>query len=165
MSLREMAQASGVSASMLSQLERGASTPTIQTLRRVAAALDVSVFQLIEDASQVTHPVVRPDRRRKIVIQDDQLTYELLSPDTKGKLEVWLGRLGPGGASGPDPSTHASEEFILVQEGRMEIDIAGVKYELAKGDSIQYDGMLPHRIESVGDEELVFVSALTPPTL
>ena len=91
--------------------------------------------------------------------------YELLSPDTKRRLEVWLGSLGPGVTSGDEPSVHASEEFILVLSGQMEIEIGAQRETLGPGDAIQYDGSEPHKIWNRGDEPLRFVSALTPPTL
>jgi transcriptional regulator with XRE-family HTH domain len=164
MTLRELAMESGLSASLLSQLERGIANPSVATLRRLTETLGVSIFSLLEEPRE-THTVVRPDRRRRIVIQDGRLRYELLSPDTNGQMEVWMGYLAVGEEMGSEVSSHPSEEFIFVIKGRMEIHIGGEIYFLDEACSIQYDGRQPHRIVCAGDEDLMFLSALTPPTL
>ena len=166
MSLRELASTAGVSASLLSQLERDQANPSIATLQRIAHSLHVSVFELLPEESVAADTVVvRPEDRRKIVIQDGELRYELLSPDTHRQMEVWMGRLGAGAEMGSEFSQHQSEEFILVLHGTMSFVLGGDTHELKEGSSIQYDGNIPHHITNAGDEELVFVSALTPPTL
>lgn len=162
--LRELAERTGLSASLISQLERGVTSPSLQSVRRLAEALNVSIFQLLAEGPQ-SYSYVRADRRRKLVIQHGEISYELLSPDTKRRLEVWLGALEPGASSGDDPSVHFSEEFILVLSGQMEIEIGDQRQVLGPGDAIQYDGSQPHKIWNRGDEALRFVSALTPPTL
>jgi transcriptional regulator with XRE-family HTH domain len=166
LSLRELASTSGVSASLLSELERDRANPSIATLQRIAHSLGVSVFALLpEDTTAPNATVVRPEQRRKLVIQDGELRYELLSPDTNRQMEVWMGRLGAGAEMGSESSSHQSEEFILVLRGRMSFTLGGQTHELEEGSSIQYHGAIPHRIENAGDRELVFLSALTPPTL
>lgn len=164
LSLRALAESAGLSASLLSQIERGAANPTLDSMQRIARSLDVSIFDLFETGARPT-AVIRPDRRRRVVIRDGDLTYELLSPDTHRHMEVWQGRLTAGSKMGEEPSTHSSEEFILVLQGRMRLELAGQTYDLDTGCSIQYDGNLPHLIHGVGDGDLLFLSALTPPTL
>jgi transcriptional regulator with XRE-family HTH domain len=162
--LRELAERTGLSVSLISQLERGVTSPSLQSVRRLADALQVSIFQLLA-ADTRGYSYVPADRRRKLVLQHGEISYELLSPDTKRRLEVWLGTLSPGVTSGEEPSVHASEEFILVLSGQMEIEIGDQRQVLGPGDAIQYDGSQPHKIWNRGDEPLRFVSALTPPTL
>lgn len=163
-SLRELAAASGLSPGLLSQLERDLTNPSVTTLRRVAESLHVSIFALMPDDGPAL-TVVSPDSRRKLVIQDGELRYELLSPDTNRQMEVWMGRLATGAQMGTEASSHPSEEFILVLKGRMRITIGAENHVLEQGCSIQYDGNVPHRITNDGDEDLEFLSALTPPTL
>ena len=164
LTLRDLAAKTELSVSLLSQLERGATSPSIHSLKRIAGALHVSIFQLLagDGPAQV---VVRADRRRKVILQEGDLDYELLSPDTKRKLEVWLGRLEPGASSGPEPATHESEEFIVVLQGQLRIEFGTIVHELGPGDAIQYDGNQPHLISNPGPGRLEFISALTPPTL
>lgn len=162
--LRDLAERTGLSVSLISQLERGVTSPSLQSVRRLAEALSVSIFQLLADEPQ-SYSFVPADRRRKLVMQHGEVSYELLSPDTKRRLEVWLGTLEPGASSGDEPSVHMSEEFILVLSGQMEIQIGLESQSLGPDDAIQYDGALPHRIWNRGGEPLRFISALTPPTL
>jgi transcriptional regulator with XRE-family HTH domain len=163
-SLRQLAGVSGLSPGLLSQLERDLTNPSVTTLRRLAESLHVSIFALIPDNGPA-HIVVSPDSRRKLVVQDGELHYELLSPDTNRQMEVWLGRLARGASMGTEVSSHPSEEFILVLKGRMRITIGAEQHVLEQGSSIQYDGNLPHRIVNDGGQDLEFLSALTPPTL
>jgi transcriptional regulator with XRE-family HTH domain len=162
--LRELSEKTGLSTSLISQLERGVTSPSLQSVRRLAEALQVSIFQLLA-ADTRGYSYVPADRRRKLVLQHGEISYELLSPDTKRRLEVWLGTLGPGATSGDEPSIHQSEEFILVLSGQMEIEIDSQRQTLGPGDAIQYDGSQPHKIWNRANEALMFVSALTPPTL
>ncbi len=164
LTLRELSVKTGLSTSLISQLERGVTSPSLQSVRRLAEALQVSIFQLLA-ADTRGYSYVPADRRRKLVLQHGEISYELLSPDTKRRLEVWLGTLGPGATSGDEPSIHQSEEFILVLSGHMEIEIGSQRQILGPGDAIQYDGSQPHKIWNHATEPLRFVSALTPPTL
>ena len=164
LTLRDLAAKTELSVSLLSQLERGATTPSIHSLKRIAHALSVSIFQLLAGGTPAQF-VVRADRRRKVILQEGDLDYELLSPDAKRKLEVWFGRLEPGASSGPEPAAHESEEFIFVLQGQLRIEFGSVVHELGTGDAIQYDGNQPHLISNPGPGRLEFISALTPPTL
>jgi transcriptional regulator with XRE-family HTH domain len=164
LTLRELAEKTGLSVSLISQLERGVTSPSLQTVRRLADALQVSIFQLLVEEN-TGYAYVPADRRRKLVMQDGEITYELLSPDPKRKLEVWLGVIGAQAPADDQPSSHPSEEFILVLAGEMEIQIGSQRQVLRAGDAIQYDGSLPHLIRNIGGDVLRFISALTPPTL
>jgi len=121
-------------------------------------------FQLLDEEAPA-QSVVRSDRRRKLILQEGDLDYELLSPDAKRKLEVWFGRLEPGASSGPEPATHESEEFIFLLQGQLQIEFGAIAHQLGPGDAIQYDGNQPHLISNPGPGRLEFISALTPPTL
>jgi transcriptional regulator with XRE-family HTH domain len=167
LSLKELAAKASVSASLVSQLERGVTSPSISSLKRLATALDVSIFELLDEGDG-RHTVVRAGRRRTITLRHGEIVYELLSPTTEMKLEVWMGNLSGArhdDESESEPSVHMSEEFILVMDGTMDIEVAGRPYRLRAGDSIQYDGNQPHTIRNAGDSDLRFLSALTPPTL
>lgn len=164
LSLRDLAAKCSVSASLLSQVERGVTTPSIQTLRAIAEALDASIFDLLSPAGTQTQ-VVQANRRRRVVLEEEHLRYELLSPNGARRLQVWMGRLDPGMSSGEEPSTHDTEEFIHVLSGRMRLEFASEVFELGPGDSVQYDGSMPHQILSVGDSKLEFISALSPAAL
>ena len=171
LSLRELGERASVSASLISQVENGRIDPSISSLRRIAEALDVSIFYLLEDGSQprrdapIERAVVRVDRRRRVLLPDSGLEYELLCPDLDRIMEVWIGHLAPGSATGEGRRGHAGEELMLVVSGRMEVEYGAEVTVLDRGDSIYLDGTVPHRMRALGDEPLVFLSALTPPVL
>ncbi|MGQ9515816.1 MAG: helix-turn-helix domain-containing protein, partial [Anaerolineae bacterium] len=94
MSLREVAEKAGVTASFLSQIERELADPSIKSLRRIAEALDVPVFYFLSD-EQEHRPVVRRHERKKLTLPRSQVTYELLTPDLNRKMEMFIGRIHP----------------------------------------------------------------------
>jgi transcriptional regulator with XRE-family HTH domain len=171
LSLRQLADRAGVSPSLISQVERGVTDPSISSLRRIAEALDVSIFYLLGEANgapprpRLEGSIVRSTRRRRVLLPDSGLEYELLCPDVDRQMEVWIGRLEPGAATADTPRGHAGEELMLVLSGRMELEYGGEVVELGPDDSIYIDGTTPHRHRAVGEQPLIFLSALTPPIL
>lgn len=162
MSLKDVAGKTGLTSSFLSQVERDLADPSITSLRKIAEALGIPIFYFLLNHDD-QNPVVRKNERKVLRFPQSNLTYELLSPDLNRKMELMLGRLKPGAASCEEPLAHPGEEFILVLEGVMEIDIGGDTYCLEHGDSIYYYASIPHKLWSAGDEDLVFLSAITPP--
>jgi transcriptional regulator with XRE-family HTH domain len=160
LSLRSLAARTSVSASFLSQVERGIASPSIQTLTAVSRALEVPIYHFLLESPD---PVVKRGRRRRLIMPGTSVDYELLCPDVHRSMEVSLGRLELEAASSDDPMAHATEEFMLVLEGVMEIEIGPRRYVLEPGDAIYYHGIAPHRFFSTGDQDLVFISAVSPP--
>jgi transcriptional regulator with XRE-family HTH domain len=150
----------GITRSFLSSVERGVAYPSILVLRSIAAALEVPVF-LLFTAPESNGIVVRSEARRVIRPPGGSLSYELLSPDLRRKLEMIIVRLKPG----VDGSAlaHEGEECALVLKGRVMMTVGDVDYELNEGDSIYYDSGLPHKARALGDEPAEIVSAITPP--
>jgi transcriptional regulator with XRE-family HTH domain len=160
LSLRSLADRTGVSASFLSQVERGLVSPSIQTLTAVSRALEVPIYHFLLESPD---PVVKHDQRRRLIMPNTSVDYELLCPDVHRSMEVSLGRLEQNAASSDEPLAHPTEEFMLVLEGVMEIEIGPRRYVLEPGDSIYYHGLAPHRFFSAGDDALIFISAVSPP--
>ncbi|MDH4207325.1 MAG: XRE family transcriptional regulator [Anaerolineae bacterium] len=160
LSLKALADRVGVSASFLSQVERARPNPSFATLIMLSRALEVPAYYFLLESPD---PVVRHDRRRKLTVPGSSLVYELLCPDLQGSMEVSLGRLGGGGVSSEQPLAHAAEEFILVLEGCLEIELGPRRYRLEPGDSIYHHGVAPHRYMAFGQEDVVFLSAVSLP--
>ena len=149
--------------SALSQIERGASDPSISSLRRIAQAFNVPMFQFLVGSVQ-REIVVRSDRRIKLNFPDRELEYELVSADTSGEFEVLALAIKPGGSTSNAANSHASEECALVLKGEVVVEVAGQAYTLGAGDSIKVHRELPHRImnqSNAGAELLIIIS---PPT-
>lgn len=162
LTLRELAERTDVTQGFLSQVERGLADPSIMSLRRIAQALDVPIFYFLMDETH-SNPVVRKNERQVLKFPDSRLSFELLSPNLNRSIEMMMARLEPGGVTCDEPLTHVGEENIVVLQGAMKIQIGDDFYYLKEGDSIYYFSSIPHKIWSIGKEDLVFISAITPP--
>lgn len=163
LTLKELSAAAGPSAALLSQVERRITEPSLETLRRVARALDVPLFSLFQHDEPARVAVVRAGRRVLVRSPRGGITYSRLSPGT-GRVEMLEGRLEPGGASSPEPWTHPSEECLVVTAGRLVVEVGGERHRLATGDSCYFDSRLPHRYVNDGAEPATFLLAASPPS-
>jgi transcriptional regulator with XRE-family HTH domain len=156
LSLRDLAERCGVSAPMLSQVERGETSPTVAVASKIASGLDLSLSQLL-----------RLDEDRHVVLTraDDRRTrrrgghvVEELTPALPGqRADVSIHTLKAGAATGAadDPPMHepGSRETAVLLEGSVDLFIDGDRHELADGDSVTFDADLPHHFENNGKDE------------
>jgi transcriptional regulator with XRE-family HTH domain len=173
LTLEQLASRSGVSAGLLSQMERGQGNPSFNTLVQVAHALSVPVASLFR-AEASGSPVVRRAERRRIDIHAgdgsgagataEPTVTELLTPSLAGALEVLLIEVPPGYSTEGSPFSHEGEEFGLILEGRHEVHLGDVAYTLEPGDSITYSSRIPHWYRNPGDEPVRSIWVITPPT-
>src|SRR5512146_2401365 len=120
--LRTVAERSGLSEGFLSQVERGRSNASIASLRRIADALGVSVSDLFEPDGPPRPRVLRRDDRPALTfgVLGRKL---LLTPKPLHHLEVFVGELGRGGSTGPEPYAHGdSEELFVVLSGSVQLE-------------------------------------------
>lgn len=169
---REVAVAAGVSRSLVSQIERGTASPSVTTLRRIAAALGVPVAQLFLGTGEASSGetdrygrrlVVRRGERKGLHLPGADVVYELLTPDLNRRVEfIWI-EYPPGDATPAEPMSHPGEENALCLEGEVVVVIDGEEFVLGEGDSISFDSGIPHRVENRGATRATLVSAITPP--
>ncbi len=162
MSLSQLAENIGRTASYLSQIERDLAEPSLSSLRQIARVLEVPIFYFLLDEAR-DRPLVKKAERKTLQFPAAHQIYELLSPDLNHNIEMIQARLEPGATTCQEPLSHPGEECILVLQGEMEIQVGEEHYSLESGDSIHYYAAIPHRIKSTGQEELIFVSAISPP--
>jgi len=147
--------------SYLSQVERGMASPSIMALREISKALNVPIFYfLIGDEKQSA--IVRKNERRVLQFPKSHLTYELLSPDLSHQIEMIRTRIEVGASTCSKPLPHEGEECTLVMEGKMKIQVGDEFFVLEEGDSIYYLASISHKITSIGDKDLIIISAITP---
>jgi transcriptional regulator with XRE-family HTH domain len=165
LSLRDLAERCGVSAPMLSQVERGETSPTLSVASRIAGGLELSLSQLLrlDEGDGVT--IVRAHERRTGGAARRGHRYEVLTPPLPGqRAEVSLHSLRPGVATGgpEDPPMHeaGSRETAIVVDGRLRLDCNGEIHELAQGDAVTFDADLPHHFENPGDQEASFYAVV-----
>jgi XRE family transcriptional regulator, regulator of sulfur utilization len=164
LSLRDLAQRSGVSAPMLSQVERGETSPTLAVAARIAAGLELTLSQLLRLDEDRHVVVVRKGEGRKRRRAGHRV--EELTPPLPGqRADVSRHRLDPGAVTGGpgDPPIHepGSRETAVVIDGMATLVIDGQRHELRTGDSVTFDADLAHHFENNSDDpaELLAVVA------
>ena len=166
LSLRDLAERCGVSAPMLSQVERGETSPTLQVATRIAAGLDLRLSQLLRLDEDGAITIVRADERRQGPTQVGGHRYEVLTAPLPGqRAELSRHVLAPGAATGGpgDPPMHepGSRETALVEAGRVVLHCDGAAHELAQGDCVTFDADLPHHFENPGSEEASLLAVVS----
>ena len=166
LSLEELAARTGLTASFLSLIERNINNPSLDSLYRIAEALDVPQFYFSVDSFATTsmqNPVVRRNERIRVTFPPGDVTSELLVPSLRNKLEVFISRVQPTAGNVARTPKTASEECLYVMEGRLRVVLNEQEYLLEAGDSIYIQGFALREISAVGEGEAVFLSAITPP--
>ncbi|WP_395736097.1 helix-turn-helix domain-containing protein [Prosthecobacter sp.] len=160
-SLEELATASGVSRSMLSEIEREKANPTLTVTFRIARAFGLTLQELIEsaEASASKIQVIRANDRAQVYRSDKQCEIRTLSPINLEKdVEFYELTLRPGGTLRSQPHFEGTREFLTVEEGTVRIESDQNTEELAKGDSGTYRADVPHAIVNTGKgDALVFL--------
>ncbi len=148
LSLRDLAERSGVSAPMLSQVERGETSPTLTVAARIAAGLDLRLSQLLrlDEGGAVT--IVRARERTRGGSRRRKHAFEVMTSSQPGqRAELSRHTLAPGGATGArdDPPMHepGSREIALLERGSVVLVCDGERYVLGEGDCVTFDADLP----------------------
>ncbi len=163
LSLRDLAERSGVSAPMLSQVERGETSPTLNVAERIASGLDLTLSQLLrlDEAAHVV--VIRTDERRARERRGHR-TEELTPPLPGQRADVSMHSLEPGAATGRagDPPLHepGARETAVVLSGSVALLIDDERHDLDAGDSVTFDADLPHHFSNEGSEQAEFLAVV-----
>ena len=163
LSLRDLAERSGVSAPMLSQVERGDTSPTLAVAQKIAAGLDLTLSQLLR-LDEDRHVVVVRSKDRRIQRRRGHRVEELTPPLPGQRADVSEHTLAPGAATGGpgDPPMHepGSRETAVTVEGAVELFIDGQRHELSAGDSVTFDADLPHHFENNSSAEARLIAVV-----
>lgn len=164
--VNELAKQAGISAGLLSQIERGIGNPSYRTLHKLADALGIRIGDLLEAASPVDDSarIVRREQRTRIQFGSEGLVYELLTPNLRGRLEMLQTSIPPGFSNEANPFVHAGEECVLLVDGELTVDVDGERDVLSVGDAITIDASRPHWWHNHTDHPALIVGAVTPPT-
>ena len=147
MTIQELAESSCVSSNMISRIERGLTTPSVEIMVKIANAFGMSINYFVEEAekgSTIIHtkkgqgePVFFFEDKHQII----SLTQGLRDPN----FTVFFDTIEQDCSSGDGGMIHTGEEFALILEGSLEFVIEGKRYELEEGDSIVFKASMPHR--------------------
>ena len=155
--LEQLSAVSGVSRSMLSQIERGTANPTLGVAHRIASAFEMTLADLVEPpAVRSRIDVVRADDGSSIFRDDENCRIRTLSPlHLEKDVEFYELRLKVGGELDSAPHFEGTREFITIEKGAVRLTSQDESTELSEGDSAHYPADVPHRIENIGQGESV----------
>jgi transcriptional regulator with XRE-family HTH domain len=169
LSLRDLAARSGVSAPMLSQVERGETSPTLTVAARIASGLDLRLSQLLrlDESGSVT--IVRASERQSGGNARRGHRFEVLTSSQPGqRAELSRHTLAPGRATGAADGEGGgplhepgSRETVLVESGGVALICDGQRYELKEGDCVTFDADLPHHFENPTAAEAAFLAVVS----
>ncbi len=164
LTLRQLAEQVGLSASLLSQIEKGRISPSLPTLRAISQALNVPLFTFFLEEMTTDDLVVRAGTGKKILFPESNLEYVLLTPDLSGALEMALMKIPPRSQSSDDLFSHTGEEVAYVSSGQLVLHLADKEVALNTGDSVKLPPGTHHSWDNQSDQEAVLIFAITPPT-
>ena len=161
LSLEALAAQTGVSRSMLSDIERGTKVPTVLVLDRIATGLGTSIARLLGEERTSAVIVLRREEQ-DVAIDPSGWERRILSPVLPGvEFEFMRTTINPGVDAGVfTPHAPGSLEWVAVERGTLRLTINGTPYTLHAGDSIYYDGDCWHGFANPSDEPCVYYLAM-----
>jgi transcriptional regulator with XRE-family HTH domain len=163
LTVTEVAAKAGITASAVSQLERDQFNPTVNTLKAIATALNITIGSLFTPAGGSDRVVVHPSTRKRLSPRKG-ITYYLLTPDLGGQIEFILSVYEVGASTGAEPLAYPAEQCGLVLKGVADVELGDNIHRLRTGDSIRFDCSIPHRITNAGRGQLRCLWAIVPPS-
>jgi len=161
LTLAQLGERTGLSASYLSQVERGVTTPSLTRLTSIAEALGAEVRYFFEEAT--ASPCVVRANQGKSLHGAPGITVELLSADPAGKNIQPYNLICRPGARREYSSVYPGEKCGFVLKGELTVTVGEETFVLAAGDSIHFDQHQPHSWHNNGDKESMVIWAVSPP--
>lgn len=160
-SLEALAAASGVSRSMISDVERNAKMPTVLVLARLATALGVTVSRLLGE-DQPTRVITIRRADQAAITEAAGWQRRILSPTLPGVEFEFIRTTIPAGVVVGEFAPHVagSREYIAVESGELTVTLDGTDHRLKTGDSLYYAGDCTHAFANAGDQECVYYTAM-----
>ena len=163
LSLASLAALAELSPGLLSQIERGRGNPSFTTLIKLAHALDVPVGHFFVSEKK-TGAFVRAGEHPLLLLAEDNLVYELLTPHMNGRLGMIRAQVAAGWSNKSEPYRHEGEECVVVTRGELQIWLGTDLYTLTEGDSLTYDPSVPHWYHNATLHDAELIGAMTPPS-
>lgn len=150
-SVRTLASRASFSPSFISQVELGQASPSVASLERIAAALDVTLSELFSEARPREAAVMRVDDRQRLISAWSRAEIEPLGPSGgASRLEPVMITIAPGGHSGKYAHGHPGEEFAIVFEGEVTLTLGDKTHLLQQGDAVTFRSEAPRQWENTG---------------
>ena len=162
--IKHLSQIVECTPSLISQLERGKSDPSISTLKKIAKALNVNIVDFFMPMDEADEVVTRVDERVDIqMARWDAKIQSLIKSVGKKRMQPFYTVIKPGGGSHGIYS-HEGEEFGVVLKGKLQLAIGDKVYEVRKDESFYFSSQVPHNWGNKGREDAVVIWVITPPT-
>lgn len=155
--LKELAEKTGVTPSLLSQIENGKASPSLSTLKSIADVFSIPIGSLFDAAPARTAlpPVTRRNAHRRIITEGN-IRHDMLSAPLND-FEALLIEFPVGATTGGAPYSHDGTECAYLIRGELVIELDGVEHELQPGDSIVFESFRKHKITNRGKEPALTV--------
>ncbi len=153
LTLQEVSQNSGMSATAISAIERNVSSPTVNTLAAIGRALGESLSSLLGE-TEIEYVVTRASNRERLATEIQEVEFQGLASGVPGqRFHPKLCILKPGGNSGEDFVNHQGDDFFFVIRGALEMEIGGTSVRLEEGDTLYVRGNTAFRWRNASDRE------------
>ncbi len=163
-SLKQLAEATGLTQSFLSQVENERTSPSVASLRKIAEALETSIGTFFAGGTP-NGRLVRKSARAMLVHPQFRWRDSLLTPSLSGKLQVIWTEIEPGGGSGDEPYGHDSdEECVVIVRGKLDFWVGDEHYRLNVGDALTFESRIPHKNRNPGPGRTEVLWVITPPS-
>jgi transcriptional regulator with XRE-family HTH domain len=163
LTMRTVAERSGLSRGFINQVELGQVSPSFASLSKIADSLGESLVELFQPPTRRREGLVRAGERVRMTLPEGGYLDEILTPSLEGKLLVLRSTILPGAESGPAYHHDADEECVILLDGRLQVTVEDQVYDLAPGDALTYRSLRPHAWRNSGDQVAVAIWVITPP--
>jgi transcriptional regulator with XRE-family HTH domain len=161
MSLRQLGAVASLSASSLSQIERGMVSPTLSSLSDIARALEVPLFDFFV-GSYENSLVLKRGQHLRLELPGSNVDYELISRRGSTSIAVMRARLEAGHSVYDEPQSHPQEECLFVLRGQIEVTLGDETILLDSYDAIHFDASTLHKFTAVGDSDAEYILCISP---
>ena len=166
LSLKDVAEACDISIAQLSQIERGASAPSLRSLQLICGVLSMPIGWLFEENEAEENPdgvVVHAKQRRTLDLGDRGMIKQLLTPDACRSIQMMKVIVKPGGSSGQTPYfARGTAECGTVMVGTLGLDIDGQQFTVPAGDTFAFEGSHDVQFWCIGEITCEVIWTATP---
>jgi len=165
MTLKQLANKAGCTDAYLSQLERGYANPSVMTLKKIASALQMKVVDFfLESEAERNDVVLKEDERVNIKFKRGNAKIQMLVRNIQNRrMQPFYTTIEPGGGSKGSYS-HIGEEFGIVLQGELEVNLNGKLYRVKKNESFYFSSQESHSWLNPGKRKTVVLWVVSPPT-
>ncbi|WP_334103238.1 helix-turn-helix domain-containing protein [Mesotoga prima] len=160
---KDLAEKAGVSTSMISQIEHGRVSPSLSTLKKILTAMDETIISLVQlDMRENTlKGLIKKDDRVKVIVAPG-LYYEVLSTPN-ASYAMFLSYLSPGSGT-EEFFIHEGLESGIIVQGKVELTVGDTVIIMEEGDSITHSSVVPHKWRNIGEDTVIGIWVVSPPS-